>query len=327
MHFNDSPRNRETEAGPALVPGIRTVDLLKFFEDPFLISRRDARACIPDWARGCIQALGLNRRLGKKALHLSPDCVPVVFMYWDATNTLADRFAWLIDGLCKAIGADAHKRRMEGALAWAIWNRVRVLGARLIALADRARAGRLPVRTGPRPAAGPRAPKSAQAQCTAAASLPRDFGWIRRLLPETAQYAGVLRYLLRDPEVAALVEKAPAAKRILRPLCHLLGVRPLPEFLRRSAGRATAASEVPKVRLGARPSHAAEVPVRPPSLPDSLSPPPEPSPSKGEGEAAGPPIAQEPPLPEPAAVQAATASQPPRPPGGLVWDGRRWIWL
>jgi hypothetical protein len=62
------------------------------------------------------------------------------------TASLTDRFAWLIDGLCKAIGVDAHKRRMEAALAWAIWIRVRLLGDRLIALVARARAGKLPVR-------------------------------------------------------------------------------------------------------------------------------------------------------------------------------------
>jgi len=35
----------------------------------------------------------------------------------------------------------------------------------------------------------------------------------------------VLYYLLGDADTAALVEKAPEAGRILRPLCHLLGVK------------------------------------------------------------------------------------------------------
>ena len=54
------------------------------------------------------------------------------------------------------------------------------------------------------------------------------------MLPEAGKYAGALRYLLRDPETMALLEKAPEAGRMLRPLCQLLGVRP-PEFLRRGA--------------------------------------------------------------------------------------------
>jgi hypothetical protein len=48
---------------------------------------------------------------------------------------------------------------------------------------------------------------------------------------------GLLAYLLRDSETAALVEAAPEAGRILRPLCRLLGVK-APEFLRRGACRA-----------------------------------------------------------------------------------------
>jgi hypothetical protein len=63
-----------------------------------------------------------------------------------ALPSLADRFAWLFDGLCKAIGVDAQRQRMEAALAWVIWHRVRMLGDRLIALAERVRAGRLPRR-------------------------------------------------------------------------------------------------------------------------------------------------------------------------------------
>jgi hypothetical protein len=124
-----------------------------------------------------------------------------------AANALTDRFAWLIDGLCKVIGTDAHKRRMEAARVLAIWNRVRLLGDRFIAFAKRVRAGTLPARrdTSPRPTGSspvaslpqsgdedekPRAPSGP------AASLPREFGWIRRVLPETAQFAGVLSYLL-----------------------------------------------------------------------------------------------------------------------------------
>ena len=223
-------------------------------------------------------------------------------MFATATNTLADRFAWLIDGLCKAIGGDAHSRRMDAALAWAIWNRVRLLGDRLIALAARVRAGKNPVRRAaevgvrqgsaePIAAAAPRVPNR----------LPREFGWIRRLLPETAQYAGVLRYLLRDPETAALVEQAPQAGRILRPLCHLLGVQP-PDFLRRSVGAAAPPQEEPP---------AAQAPAQTPPLAEAPLP------------------AEPPPQPPPAPVQAAPAPPARPPPGGLAWDHemRRWIWL
>ena len=154
--------------------------------------------------------------------------------------TLAGRFAWLFDGLCKVIGADAHKRRV---------------------------------------------------------------------LPETAQFAGVLSYLLDDPETAALVQKAPEAGRILRPLCHILGVKQ-PAFLTRRNG-------------------AVESP--PPHL---ASPPPRAERNEDDGDdaleveaavAAEVPqvLPQLPLLPAAAAIQRAPL--PPRP-GGLIWDGNRWQW-
>ena len=69
----------------------------------------------------------------KKSLHLLRRCVLVMFMHWTDTNPLADRFAWLIDELCKAIGrgcAQARHGRCIGvgdldprAAAWGPVNR------------------------------------------------------------------------------------------------------------------------------------------------------------------------------------------------------------
>jgi hypothetical protein len=83
-----------------------------------------------------------------------------MFMVLAATLSLTDRFTWLFDGLCKAIGVDAQKQRMEAALAWTVWNRVRLLGDRLIALAERVRAGRLPRRRTTRHDTSPRLVRS-----------------------------------------------------------------------------------------------------------------------------------------------------------------------
>jgi hypothetical protein len=41
-----------------------------------------------------------------------------------------------------------------------------------------------------------------------------------------AGYASQLNHLLAEPEAAALLAASPQAARILRPLCHLLGIRP-----------------------------------------------------------------------------------------------------
>ena len=231
--------------------------------------------------------------------------------------TLTDRFEWLIDGLCKTIGVDAHKRRMEAALAWAIWNRVRLLGDRLIALIARARAGKLAARRTPHPDPPPQGGREHEREPDAGAGaasgagvrLPTGFGWVTRVLPQTGQYAGLLAYLLRDPEMAALVEKTPQAARILRPLCQLLGVKET-ELLRPRAG----AAEDPAPHLAFPPpgaekdddDGAATVEVAPAATVAQASP----------------------------AAQAAPAAQAttpePRPyhqrPGGLFWDGRRLQW-
>jgi hypothetical protein len=251
-----------------------------------------------------------------------------MFMGFTAANSLTDRFAWLFDGLCRAIGVDAQRQRMEAALAWAIWNRVRMLGDRLIALAERVRAGRVPRRRSTRSDTSPRlSPQGGdlrRAERPRAVNLfPREFGWARRMLPETGQYAGVLRYLLRDPETMALLEKAPQAGRMLRPLCHLLGVQ-TPEFLRRGA---VVAQEAPATIAAEAPQ--AELEPRSPA-PEPFGPSPQSDGVVGDPTAAGEtaeavPVAQSPPEPARLSAEEAAANYARRP-GGLYWDGTRMRW-
>jgi hypothetical protein len=212
----------------------------------------------------------------------------------------------------------------------AVWNRVRVLGERLNTLIVRARGGRLRARrvrrdtsprpTGSSPVAEPHSPQSVEGEereagkPRAADVLPREFGWVRRALPETGQFAGVLMYLLRDPETAALVEKAPEAGRILRPLCRLLGVE-TPEFLRATSREADGPSPLP-----------ASSPTTPPLEAET----------NRDGDAGSADTAADPsPLPSPAAAETPVPASPQpteRPasyyqrPGGLYFDGKRMAW-
>jgi hypothetical protein len=184
-----------------------------------------------------------------------------------AAKTLANRLTCFIDGLCKTIGTDAPTRGIGAPRAWAAWNRVRLLGDRLITLAERAQVGKIRVVSAPRPAPGPRAPRSSRARCGAAASLPQEFAWLRRLLPETAQYEEILSDLLCDPELAVLVEKAPQTRRVLRPLCHLLGVQ-APELLqhrRRAPADAPFQMTVPPTGAGRDASSVVRLAARRPS--------------------------------------------------------------
>jgi hypothetical protein len=65
--------------------------------------------------------------------------------------------------------------------------------------------------------------------------LPRRFGWLPQRLPETAIFADQLQQFLADPEVADLFARCPQAGKILRPICRMLGVQPIPEILRPQA--------------------------------------------------------------------------------------------
>ncbi|MBV8524819.1 MAG: hypothetical protein JOY71_22335 [Acetobacteraceae bacterium] len=70
----------------------------------------------------------------------------------------------------------------------------------------------------------------------------------------TAAYAGQVRRLLADPEMAALLAGSPQAGHILRPLCRMLGIQPEPGLLRRRRepppGRGVRASPVGGAGLG-----------------------------------------------------------------------------
>ena len=66
---------------------------------------------------------------------------------------------------------------------------------------------------------------SGRAGRTAGARLPVGFGWLLALVPqEAAGFAGQVRTLLAEPEMVALLAASPQARRVLKPLCRMLGV-------------------------------------------------------------------------------------------------------
>ncbi|MDA8250055.1 MAG: hypothetical protein M0Z28_12880, partial [Rhodospirillales bacterium] len=74
-----------------------------------------------------------------------------------------------------------------------------------------------------------------------------------------------LRYLLAEPEMAALVAAAPQMRRLLRPLCRMLGVRLPPPPV--PPATSTVAGAPP--RTGPR-ATAPPAPGRPPPVPPTL---------------------------------------------------------
>ena len=137
-----------------------------------------------------------------------------------ATPSPAERFALILDGLCSAVAARGGGRdRLAGPLVILIWSRLRRIAAQVAALAARIAAGRqrrYPARRPPR-ATPRRAPHR---------TLPHGPAWLLALVPQASGYGSQLQHLLAEPEFAALVDAAPQMRRLLRPLCRMLAVRP-----------------------------------------------------------------------------------------------------
>ncbi len=180
-------------------------------------------------------------------------------------STPAAHLAGIIDLLCRTVAAQIKGGRLAGPLIILIWSRLRRLGTRFAALDARVQAGTLRATAAARRRAAPRAARPRPPPV-----LPRRFAWLIRLVPESAAGASQLQYLLAGPEMAALVAAAPQAGRILRPLCHMLGLRPpailaLPPPDRRAA---------PACPAGADPARPIPPPPEPPPRPKAPTPAP-----------------------------------------------------
>ncbi len=174
------------------------------------------------------------------------------------------RFAAIIRDLSGAAGmrmrADpATVPKLSLLQAW-LHNTIR----RFVALAQRAKAGPLPPPRprAPRPAPGrpeptPHPPRPRQPE------MPRQFLWVVRLLGvEATGCANQLDYLLKDPEMQALLRDAPQVGRILRPLYRRLGRKPDPALLPPPPPRPPRAKPPPP-----EPDPAAPVPTEPAEKP------------------------------------------------------------
>ena len=143
-----------------------------------------------------------------------------------AASALAGRFALVIEGLCHAVARRGGRGGgIPGPLLILIWSRLRRMAARFTRLAAQGQAG-----FGPAPSrmAAPRPRPAPKPLTRAPVQPPRSFAALLRLVPETAQLTGQLRHLLADPEMTALLATTPELGRILRPLCHMLGIRLTP---------------------------------------------------------------------------------------------------
>ncbi len=136
----------------------------------------------------------------------------------------AERLAYIIENLCQVIGRRSDWRLglacLPGQLLFQIWKRLRGIAFRFTARLARNAANPVPapprLRKPARPgAARPRKPDP----------LPRHYAWLLRLIQETAHGRSQFCDFLADPEMATLLAQDPQLRSILRPLCHILGIR------------------------------------------------------------------------------------------------------
>jgi hypothetical protein len=143
------------------------------------------------------------------------------------------RFASILDGALKAIARHTAIPADVRRLLLLVYSWINRTKKRFAALAARVAAGKASPR--PRPASvTPRSKGEApeKPDKPRPPSLPREKAWLLVLMKwEIACYRSTIMNWLEEPEVVALIQAAPQAGRLLRPLCRLLGID-LPPILK-----------------------------------------------------------------------------------------------
>lgn len=100
-------------------------------------------------------------------------------------------------------------------------------------------------------------------------ALPQGSGWLVRLVPGNQVYGSALADLLEDPNLPASLANSSAARRSLRSLCVMLGVKP-PPFLQT---REKAPQERDRTPADAAPERAPPAAVARPAAPRAAGDP------------------------------------------------------
>ena len=127
-------------------------------------------------------------------------------------------FTPLLTRIQAAVAVVAAREQTLTALRVAVWGRIGRISTRLERLIALWRAGKLPkarIYRG-RVAGTPAAPP--------VRILPSVPGWLLVAVREAAPFGNRLEELLTEAECAAFLAAVPHARRLLRPLCRMLGV-------------------------------------------------------------------------------------------------------
>jgi hypothetical protein len=146
------------------------------------------------------------------AAHSAPEPTP-------PAGDVARRFALSIAGLLAVLGQVFARHPKPPVPALVLWNYLNRTRQRFEQLLARLAAGIRPRATRPQPARD-RRPRTAPR-----VRLPRGKLWLRTTLGwQSGGYALQIEHLLNEPATATLVAGSPQAQRLLRPLCHMLGI-------------------------------------------------------------------------------------------------------
>jgi hypothetical protein len=144
--------------------------------------------------------------------------VPIRGMNSILTLPAVERLALSLDGLARCVAARIVARVMSAAMIVLVCARVRRAERDIRGLLARFQAGRLRVSAVPRVGRG-------GGGRTGPRVLPSRFGWLLPLVPgEAACFAGQIRAVLAEPQMEALIAVSPQARRVLRPVCRMLGI-------------------------------------------------------------------------------------------------------
>ena len=127
-------------------------------------------------------------------------------------------FTSVLTALQAAIAVVAARERSLTALLVAVWGRIGRIGTRLERLIALWRAGMLPA---PRAWHG-RVPGPPAIR--ALSDFPATPAWLLVAVREAAPFATRLESILTEAECEAFLAAVPQARRLLRPLCRMLGV-------------------------------------------------------------------------------------------------------
>jgi len=134
-------------------------------------------------------------------------------------TTIATRFRDILTGLRAIIAAHMAKDPLRVPLFTLLWTRIGRMAGRFETLFAKWQAGTLPK---------PRPSRVNQHRNTRPnPRLPEGRAWVVvHVGYQAANLASQLQHLLADPAMADFLQAAPQAGRILRPLCHMLGIDP-----------------------------------------------------------------------------------------------------